>query len=102
LPEAGHSHGQTRAGTIAAARYVFVAEFTQGLTGRFPLSILGSGKGGRKMSDTIVAGDDGRLGDMDDSLPVPPESDDDAGYDYDADEIDQPEPEEVSDAVLDS
>jgi hypothetical protein len=54
------------------------------------------------MSDTIVAGDDGRLGDMDDSLPVPPESDDDAGYDYDADEIDQPEPEEVSDAVLDS
>lgn len=53
------------------------------------------------MSDIIQAGDDRRLADMDDSLPVPPESDDPDEYDA-VEESDQPEPEEVSDAVLDS
>ena len=47
------------------------------------------------MSDTIHVGDEGRLDAMDDSLPVPPD------HDADVTESDQPEPEEVSDAVLD-
>jgi hypothetical protein len=47
------------------------------------------------MSDTIQVGDEGRLDEFDDSLPEPPD------HDVEVDESDQPEPEEVSDAVLD-
>jgi len=46
------------------------------------------------MSD-IKIGDDSRLADWDSSLPDPPD------HDADADSTDQPEPEEVPDAVLD-
>jgi hypothetical protein len=48
------------------------------------------------MSDTMEAGDTRRLAPLDERLPVPPEHD--AEDDHDSD---QPEPEEVSDAVLD-
>jgi hypothetical protein len=48
------------------------------------------------MPDTMEAGDAGRLDQYDDQLPVPPEHDDEDG-----EHSDQPEPEEVSDAVLD-
>jgi hypothetical protein len=47
------------------------------------------------MSDTIQVGDDGRLAAMDNSLPEPPD------HDADIDDSDQPEPEEVPDAILD-
>ena len=47
------------------------------------------------MSDTIKVGEDERLAAMDDSLPQPPD------HDADVDGSDQPEPEEVDDAVLD-
>ena len=47
------------------------------------------------MSDTVKIGDDGRLADWDSSLPEPPD------HDPDVDESDQPEAEEVPDAVLD-
>ena len=47
------------------------------------------------MSDTINVGEDGRLTEMDDSLPLPPD------HDADVDGSDQPEPGEVNDAVLD-
>jgi hypothetical protein len=46
------------------------------------------------MTDTDI-GDERRLASWDDSLPEPPEHDDDAG-----EGADQPEPEEVPDAVL--
>jgi hypothetical protein len=46
------------------------------------------------MSDVRV-GDESRLGDWDDTLPEPP------GHDAEPGDGDQPEPEEVSDAVLD-
>jgi hypothetical protein len=46
------------------------------------------------MSDVRV-GDESRLADRDDTLPEPPD------HDTDIDQGDQPEPEEVSDAVLD-
>ena len=49
------------------------------------------------MSEDIRAGDERRLGAWDDTLPEPP----DHGADADLDEGEQPEPEEVSDAVLD-
>ena len=48
------------------------------------------------MTDTMEAGDQRRLAPIDDTLPVPPEHDDE-----DVAAADQPEPEEVSDAVLD-
>ena len=46
------------------------------------------------MSDTKI-GDDARLADWDNSLPEPPD------HDADVASSDQPEPEEVPDAVLD-
>jgi hypothetical protein len=46
------------------------------------------------MSDVRV-GDASRLGDWDDTLPEPPD------HDTEPEQGDQPEPEEVSDAVLD-
>jgi hypothetical protein len=48
------------------------------------------------MPDTKEAGDAGRLDLYDDRLPTPPEHDGEDG-----EHSDQPEPEEVSDAVLD-
>jgi hypothetical protein len=48
------------------------------------------------VTDTMEAGDSRRLTPIDDTLPVPPEHDDE-----DIQDSDQPEPEEVSDAVLD-
>jgi hypothetical protein len=66
---------------------------THALTGRHSLSILGARRES-DMSDTKI-GDDGRLADWDDSLPEPPD------HDADVDSSDQPEPEEVPDAILD-
>jgi hypothetical protein len=48
------------------------------------------------VTDTMEAGDARRLTPIDDTLPVPPEHDDE-----DIAQIDQPEPQEVPDAVLD-
>jgi hypothetical protein len=66
---------------------------TQPLTGHHSLSILGA----RKESDMTdpKIGDDARLADWDNSLPEPPD------HDADVESSDQPEPEEVPDAVLD-
>jgi hypothetical protein len=64
------------------------------LTPAISLPILAYGKE-NAMSDTIKVGEDGRLTAMDDSLPEPPD------HDAEVDGSDQPEPEEVDDAVLD-
>lgn len=48
------------------------------------------------MPDTKEAGDAARLAGYDDQLPTPPVHDDEDGHDSD-----QPEPEEVPDAILD-
>jgi hypothetical protein len=53
-------------------------------------------KEGQPMPDTKEAGDAGRLDLYDDQLPTPPEHEGEDG-----EHSDQPEPEEVSDAVLD-
>jgi hypothetical protein len=66
---------------------------TQPLTRPYSLSILGARKES-DMSDTKI-GDDSRLADWDRTLPEPPD------HDADVDSSDQPEPEEVPDAVLD-
>ncbi|GIE98882.1 hypothetical protein [Paractinoplanes rishiriensis] len=47
------------------------------------------------MSNEILVGDERRFAVMDSSLPEPPD------HDADVHESDQPEPEEVSDAILD-
>jgi hypothetical protein len=63
------------------------------LTRPLSLSILSARKES-EMSDLKI-GDGGRLADWDNSLPEPPD------HDADVDSSDQPEPEEVPDAVLD-
>ncbi|WP_433384468.1 hypothetical protein ACQPZX_23855 [Actinoplanes sp. CA-142083] len=52
------------------------------------------------MSDTVKVGDDSRLADWDDSLPNPPDHDA-TETEVETEGSDQPEPEEVPDAVLD-
>jgi hypothetical protein len=55
-----------------------------------------TGRRAEPMPDTKAAGDSSRLETYDDQLPTPPEHDGEDG-----EQGDQPEPEEVSDAVLD-
>jgi hypothetical protein len=53
------------------------------------------------MSDTVNVGDDRRLADWDETLPTPPDLDAAFETEVETEGSDQPEPEEVPDAVLD-
>jgi hypothetical protein len=68
---------------------------TGALTIVFLLSILNGMERSPEMSDTEPVGDEGRLAEMETDLPDSPDHEDEVVASS------QPEPEEVSDAVLD-